>query len=88
MNRAIACLLAAGVLLTAGSPAWARDAKGKIKTYDTTTQVVTFEDGSQYVVTDKVKTVEKIKVGKHVTVTYDEQDGKNMISNLEEVESP
>jgi hypothetical protein len=88
MTRAIACLLAAGLLLIAGSPAWARDAKGKITSYDTTTQIVTFEDGSQYVVTDKVKTVEKIKVGKHVKVTYEEQDGKNMVSDLEEVEAP
>jgi len=84
MNRAIVCLLAAGLLLTAGAPAWARDAKGKIKSYDETTQVVEFEDGTQYVITDKVKTTEKIKVGKQVKVTYDEQDGKNMVTALEE----
>jgi len=88
MNRAIPCLLAGALVLSAGSPAWARDAKGKIKSYDTRTQVIEFEDGSQYIVTDKVKTIEKIQVGKQVKVTYDERDGKNLVSELEEVESP
>ena len=88
MNRATACLVAAGLLLAAGSPAWARDAKGKITNYDTTTRVVTLDDGTEYVVTDKVKTVEKIKVGQHVKVTYEEQNGQNMLSDLEEVEAP
>ncbi len=88
MNRIIACLVVAGLLLAAGSPAWARDAKGKIKSYDTTTQVITLEDGTQYIVTDKVKTVEKIEVGKHVKVTYEEQGGRNMMTDFEEVEAP
>ena len=89
MNRSIASLLTVGLLVTAASsPAWARDVKGKITTYDTTTQVIEFEDGSQYIVTDKVTTIEKIKVGKQVKVTYEEQDGKNLVSELEEVESP
>ena len=88
MNRIIACLVVAGLLLAAGSPAWARDVKGKIKSYDTTTQVVTLEDGTQYIVTDKVKTVEKIEVGKHVKVTYEEQGGRNMMTDFEEVEAP
>ena len=88
MKRAAAWLLVAGLTLTAGTPAWARDAKGKIKTYDTTTRAVVLEDGTQYVITDKMKTTEKIKVGKHVKLTYDEQDGKNMVTDLEEVEAP
>ena len=88
MKRATAGLLALGLLFVSGMPAWARDAKGKITSYDTTTQVVTLEDGTQYIVTDQVKTTEKIKVGKHVKMTYDEVDGKNMVSELEEVEAP
>jgi hypothetical protein len=88
MKRAVACLLITGLVLGAGTPVWARDAKGKIKSYDTITRVVELEDGTQYVITDKVKTTEKIKVGKHVKMTYDAQDGKNMVTDLEEVEAP
>ena len=90
MKRPIALVLSAAVLLAVGAsaPAWAREAKGKIKTYETVTRVVTLEDGSQFVVTDKVKTVEKIKEGKMVKLTYEEQDGRNMVSEIDEVESP
>ena len=46
------------------------------------------EDGSQYIVTDKVKTIETVEVGEQAKATYDERDGKNMVSELEEVKSP
>ena len=49
---------------------------------------MTLDDGSQYVVTDEVKTVEKIKVGQKVKVSYEEQNGQNMMTDCEEVESP
>jgi hypothetical protein len=88
MNRMIACAVALAFLATAGSPAWAKDAKGKIKTWETTTRVVTLEDGTQYVITDKVKKTEKIKAGQQVKMVYDERDGKNMVTELEEVEAP
>jgi hypothetical protein len=52
------------------------------------TQVIESENGSQYIVTDKVKTIETVEVGKQAKATYDERDGKNMVSELEEVESP
>jgi hypothetical protein len=89
MKRVLACALVVGLLgAAAGTPAWAREAKGKIKSYEETTRVVQFEDGTEYVVTDKVKTTEKIKPGKHMKVIYDERDGKNWATDFEEVESP
>ena len=68
MKRAMALALSTVLVLvvSAGAPAWAREMKGKIKSYETVTRIVTLEDGSQYLVTDKVKTVEKIKEGKMV----------------------
>jgi hypothetical protein len=88
MNRVLASVLVLGLLVAAGTPAWARETKGKIKSYETTTRVVELEDGTQYVITDKVKTTEKIKAGKQVKMTYDERDGKNWVSDLEEIETP
>jgi uncharacterized OB-fold protein len=91
MNRILACAVAAALLIaSSGSPTWAREAKGKIKSWETTTRIVTLEDGTQYIVTDEVKTTttEKIKPGKHVKLTYDEREGKNWATDLEEVEAP
>jgi hypothetical protein len=67
MKQLVVGALAIAMLIAAGSPAFARDIKGKIKSWETTTRTVTLEDGTQYVVTDTVKTTttEKIKVGDH-----------------------
>ena len=50
MKRVMAMLLSTAVVLAfcAGTPAWAREMKGKVKSYETTTTIVTLDDGSQY----------------------------------------
>jgi uncharacterized OB-fold protein len=88
MRRMLACAIAVALLFAAGTPAWARDAKGKVKSWETTTRIVTLEDGSQYVVTETVTTTEMIKVGKSVKITYEEREGKNYVTTLDEIESP
>jgi Protein of unknown function (DUF1344) len=88
MNPILGLVFAVVVVFAVGTTAYARDAKGKVKSWETTTRVITLEDGSQYVVTDKVKTTEKIKVGKHVKMTYEDRDGKNYVDSLEETEAP
>ena len=88
MRQLLVGALAIAMLIATGAPAFARDIKGKIKSWETTTRTVTLEDGTQYVVTDTVKTTEKIRVGKNVKITYEEREGKNYVSTLDEVEGP
>jgi len=59
--------------------AWAAEREGKITKWETTTRTVTFDDGSTYVVTDTVKT-ETLKEGTRIKVTYDEKDGKYVVT--------
>jgi hypothetical protein len=87
MKRIVGLVLAVALVVGVG-PAWAREVKGKVTRYDTTTRVITLEDGTQYVVTEKVKIKETIKQGTKVKLTYDEREGKNWITGLEEEEAP
>ena len=59
--------------------AWAAEKEGKITKWETTTRTVTFDDGSTYQVTDTVKT-ESLKEGARIKVTYDEKDGKYVVT--------
>jgi Cu/Ag efflux protein CusF len=59
--------------------AWAAEKEGKITKWETTTRTVTFDDGSTYTVTDTVKT-ETLKEGARIKVTYDEKDGKYVVT--------
>ena len=87
MKRIVGVVLAVA-LVVGVAPAWAREVKGKVTRYDTTTRVITLEDGTQYVVTEKVKVKETIKQGTKVKLTYDEREGKNWITGYEEEEAP
>ena len=59
--------------------AWAAEREGKVTKWETTTRTVTFDDGSTYQVTDTVKT-EELKEGARIKVTYDEKDGKYIVT--------
>ena len=59
--------------------AWAAEREGKVTKWETTTRTVTFDDGSTYVVTDTVKT-EELKEAARIKVTYDEKDGKYVVT--------
>jgi maltose-binding protein MalE len=88
MKKLVVCALAAVFLLVASDGAWARETKGKVKTWEEKTRVITLDDGTQYVVTEKVKVKEKMKPGQNVKITYDEREGKNYASAVDEIEAP
>ena len=60
-----------------------KEVQGKIKKWDTTTQTITLEDGTELTVPATVKDSAQIKEGATVKATYEEKDGKKVISKIE-----
>lgn len=81
MSRAITIL--AAVLLIA-SVAGAADIEGKVKTWDAATKMITLEDGTQLSVAADAKMMgDQVKEGSTVKASYDEKDGKKVITQIE-----
>jgi small nuclear ribonucleoprotein (snRNP)-like protein len=58
--------------------------EGKVKSYDSATNMVTLDDGSQYSIpADLQFDRELLKEGASVKASYDEKDGKRVISKIE-----
>jgi Cu/Ag efflux protein CusF len=74
----------ATALLGAASVAYAADATGKIKSLDTTKDMVTLDNGSSYV-TPKSVTLSGLKVGEKVTVSYTKAGDKMDITSIKPV---
>jgi len=70
---------AAVALFVATSFAFAADAKGMIKSIDTTKDTMTLDNGSTYWAPSSVK-LSSFKVGQKVDVTYTEANGNMEIS--------
>jgi Cu/Ag efflux protein CusF len=81
--RVFAVLIAVllGVTLAA---AGGTEVQGKIKTFDAASKMITLEDGTQLSVSDDAKVqVDQLKPGASIKASYDEKDGKKVISNVE-----
>ncbi|MGC2784974.1 MAG: DUF1344 domain-containing protein [Roseiarcus sp.] len=71
----------ATALLGAASVAYAADATGKIKSLDTTKDMVTLDNGSSYVAPKSV-TLSGLKVGEKVTVSYTKAGDKMDVTSI------
>jgi Cu/Ag efflux protein CusF len=81
MTKSLTLLVA---LLLAASVAWAAgEAQGKVTSWDSTAGTVTLEDGTMLSVPESVKERADIKEGATVKVSYDEKDGKKVVSRME-----
>jgi Cu/Ag efflux protein CusF len=81
MSRVVTIL--AAVLLVA-SVAVAADIEGKVKTWDPATKMITLEDGTQLSVAADAKMMgNPVKEGSTVKASYDEKDGKKVITQIE-----
>jgi Cu/Ag efflux protein CusF len=81
MSR-IVTILAAGLLVA--SVAGAADIQGKVKTWDPATKMITLEDGTQLSMAPDAKMMgDQVKEGSTVKASYDEKDGKKVITQIE-----
>jgi Cu/Ag efflux protein CusF len=81
MSRVVTILVA--VLLVV-SVAWAADIEGKVKTWDPATKMITLENGTQLSVAADAKMMgDPVKEGSTVKASYDEKDGKKVITQIE-----
>lgn len=81
MSRVVTILAA---LLLVASVAWAADIEGKVKTWDPTTKMITLEDGTQLSVAADAKMMgDPVKQGSTVKASYNEKDGKKVVTQIE-----
>ncbi len=80
MKTFLAMLTGLTMLVMAGV-ASAEDATGKIKAIDTENQQVTLDSGQSFTLSEGMS-IEGLKVGDEVTVTYEQQDGQNVASQI------
>ncbi len=74
----VALLLSVSIASAAGN-----EVQGKVKKWDAQTQTITLEDGTQLTVPAGVKESAQIKEGAMVKASYEEKDGKKVVSKIE-----
>ena len=74
----VALLLSVSIVSAAGN-----EVSGKVKKWDAATQTITLEDGTELTVPATVREASQIKEGSMVKASYEEKDGKKVISKIE-----
>jgi Cu/Ag efflux protein CusF len=80
MKKIIVPALAA-ILFAGASTAFAAEATGKIKSIDTSKDMVTLDNGSSYYAPGTVK-LSKFKAGEKVSINYTKSNGKMQIDTM------
>jgi Cu/Ag efflux protein CusF len=70
------------VLAFAAAPAWAEEISGKIQKVDTADRSIVLEDGTQLWLAESVSTAD-LKEGANVKASYEEKDGKKVVTQIE-----
>ena len=84
MKNTLAALLAA-ISLATFSQANAAEAQGAITSTDAGAKTMTLDDGKTYVLPDAFD-FSLIGPGMKVVLAYDEEDGRNVVTDMEQVE--
>src|SRR5262245_24883066 len=74
----VALLLSASLVSAAGN-----EVQGKVKKWDAASHTITLEDGTQLTLPAGAKEAAQIKEGAMVKASYEEKDGKKVISKME-----
>ncbi len=70
------------LLTLAVSGAWAEEVTGKVQKVEPADRTIVLEDGTQLWVAEDVS-MDNVKEGSTVKASYEEKDGKKIISSLE-----
>jgi len=62
--------------------AWAEEVAGKIKMFDSTQRMIVLDDGTQLWVAEGLA-IDTLKDGASVKASYEERDGKKVVTELE-----
>jgi hypothetical protein len=82
MRTTIAALGIIGLGLASGPVLAEEVADGVVDLIDRDAQVITLADGQEFVVTDGAHEITDLQSGDKVTITYDVDDGKNVVSSI------
>ncbi len=81
MRKIVGITLALLLVLSAAS-GWAADIEGKIQKVDSTDRVIVLEDGTMLSVAEGIA-LDNLKEGTKVKASYEERDGKKVLTNVQ-----
>ncbi len=70
------------MLLLSAAGAWAGEIEGKIQSIDTSDRTIVLDDGTRLSVAEGVS-MDMLRQGTDVKVSYEERDGKNIATSIE-----
>jgi Cu/Ag efflux protein CusF len=74
--------IALALMLGLSGAAWAGDAAGKIQAVDVTERTIVLEDGTKLWIAEGLP-IDNLKEGAKVKASYEEREGKNVVTNIE-----
>jgi Protein of unknown function (DUF1344) len=80
MKKVLGIAVALVLALSAG--AFAADVEGKIQSVDTSDRVIVLDNGDKLWIADGVA-MDKLKEGANVKASYEQRDGKNVVTGIE-----
>ncbi|MGH7323055.1 MAG: DUF1344 domain-containing protein [Candidatus Rokuibacteriota bacterium] len=80
--RKIVGLTLALLLVLSSAPVWAADIEGKIQKVDSADRVIVLEDGTRLSVAEGMS-LDNLKEGTKVKASYEERDGKKVLTNVQ-----
>jgi Cu/Ag efflux protein CusF len=70
------------LLVVSAVSVWAADIEGKVQRVDSSDRVIVLDDGTKLWVAEGLA-MDNIKEGTKVKVSYEERDGKNIVTTLQ-----
>lgn len=82
MRKGVGIVIALLVLLVGAAGGWAAEVEGKIQSLDAGDRTIVLQDGTKLWIAEGLP-VDSLKEGATVKASYEERDGKNVVTNIE-----